>query len=774
MPAAVLQWEGQPHRFRAAKACLRCNQRRVKCDALENGLPCTRCRQNDVQDCELIQSNRGTYSRKKARLLSQAKTAAATAVSNTEKEIPVKVATSSNSIPECESLLHHAAHEGQGRQAALGPSCDDCSVETSRSSGSQDAAVYRSSDGRDPASSVSSAAGNMPGNPATQELASPEAYLSATDASSYREISWAAMFDHFLDGRRHEHRDKIDKCSITYLGESFPLAMVLDEFHEGERPRLHHPGPPLPENNEPPTETQEHPAHMLPEDIAFLQAKEVFVCPGTNVLDALVATFLDRVYPIYPVVNRQEFLMQYRTKRIPWILMHSLCFVAATFCPLATLHRAGFTGRRQARSSFYRKAKALFDTGYESCKVTMLQSVIFMTFWGGGPNNYWNFYSWIGTGVTIAETIGVHRSMATTDMKPQDRSLLKRLWWTLVVRDASCGTLVGRPFRINLDHADTEMLSLEDFEYDAQSPEFASNPLSRLFGHYQIQISKLSLILREIIAVRFQPTRSGNTLLNLQCTLHDWYEALPPGLKWSDNMTNANPLSSSLFMAYNHHLILTTMSSSTSKAKDANARRASSVSQASVSHEVAENAAQQISSLSCSIIRKSDALVMPHEAFQALFLAEAVFYSQMDRSNSVVAQLGRTAVDNCQMVWHDIREAWDPAPWIMKLFDNLLGNLQGMNSHSSPITDKADGIGRSQQPAANTVGSGSISEWINESNGLDLQRGVPNSIDPWQTHPVLGIFDMPQDGPLQDPNPADFYSSFSAYFDTSEPVGEFY
>src|SRR6202000_3234537 len=115
----------------------------------------------------------------------------------------------------------------------------------------------------------------------------------------------------------------------------------------------------------------------------------------------------------------------------------------------------------------------LFDTGYEMNKITILQSVLLMTMWGGGPNNYWNCWSYISTGVTIAEALGIHRSMAGANMSPQDRSLLKRLWWILVVRDASCGALVGRPFRINLNHSDMEMLTTEDFEYDMHDPDFA-------------------------------------------------------------------------------------------------------------------------------------------------------------------------------------------------------------------------------------------------------------------------------------------------------------
>ena len=53
-------------RRRAAKACRRCNVKRVKCDATQN-IPCTRCRQSGITDCVLRQSRRGTYIRKSKR-----------------------------------------------------------------------------------------------------------------------------------------------------------------------------------------------------------------------------------------------------------------------------------------------------------------------------------------------------------------------------------------------------------------------------------------------------------------------------------------------------------------------------------------------------------------------------------------------------------------------------------------------------------------------------------------------------------------------------------
>ncbi|PLN76233.1 hypothetical protein BDW42DRAFT_197309 [Aspergillus taichungensis] len=114
------------------------------------------------------------------------------------------------------------------------------------------------------------------------------------------------MFDHFLN-HRENRKEWIDKCSITYLGGSFPLAIVLGGLNDGSRPKLHHLGPPFPgsHGNAP---FQSQPAHMRPEDLIYLRAKGVFSLPDKTHLDALVSVFLDHVYPLYPIVHRQEFI----------------------------------------------------------------------------------------------------------------------------------------------------------------------------------------------------------------------------------------------------------------------------------------------------------------------------------------------------------------------------------------------------------------------------------------------------------------------------------
>jgi hypothetical protein len=220
-------------------------------------------------------------------------------------------------------------------------------------------------------------------------------------------------------------------------------------------------------------------------------------------------------------------------------------------------------------------------------------------------------------------------------------------------------------------------LTESDFDYDLQSPEFANYPLRNTFPLYQIHMAKLSLILRDIVATRFDPGRKAATVANLNDALQTWRQQVPAEISWTENSTNMNIFASCLCIQYNHHLILAHLESFSA---DAMSTIGDSPS-ISVRH-ISESAANRIATLSCSIVTRSQVLFMSHEAFQGLFLAMVVFYTQMKSSQTMLAQLGRTALNNCQLVLHGAREAWDPSPWIMKLFDNLISSLEEEVSHS--------------------------------------------------------------------------------------------
>ncbi|KAF7675984.1 hypothetical protein GT037_005489 [Alternaria burnsii] len=683
------------------------------------------------------------------------------------------------------------------RRKPQGPTAGGCTDV----SGSTGLAVSASTAAASSSPTVVHDAGTGAGTASTAEFAerSPpeDEGVSSTPstgcASSYREISWAATFDHLLE-RYHNNGDVLNKHSITYIGEAFPLGIVLENLREGgaHRHQLHHPGPPCGDQDavaaaaaaatatESPKLT--HPPGMRPEELAFLEAKQAFTAPPDETVDALIGVFFERVFPLYPIVNPSELVLQHKTRRIPWILLHALCFMSATYCPLAMIHRAGFSTRTRARSAFYDKAKALFDMSYEGNKIIAVQVCIMMSFWGGGPSHYWNFYTWICTGVTIAETIGFHRSMAGANIASQDRSLIKRLWWILVIRDAMCASIVGRPFRIHLEQCDVDALTRDDFVYDDDADsslllvECMRSPLAQQSGAYQIHAAKLALLLRHIIAVRFNPKRKQDAgtpaVASLQEMMTAWRRELPGEFTWEDHIsTHSNVFVSTLRILYNHNVILAYVHSSIGSATvpehGISVPEASPFSQqatatattAVLQEDMLSDAAQQIASVSCNVVMTDDGQLPPHELFHGLFVASVVFYMMQTNGTTtgqkaLVARAGVSGLMNCKMALHAARDTWDASPWITQLFDKVLclglpaaasaADSRAAGGGGGGSEERGDGDGENDGVGAMEGGGGDGTMGFNDLSasfdldGFGMMAGYYGAT--WPNHPFLGQF----------------------------------
>ena len=721
-------------RLRAAKACGTCNERRVRCDASTVGIPCTRCRQGGKTTCQLITSKRGTYPRKKSAPSNGVETTVLAVASSdgaaqtrqciqSQREIPA-----GTSGPETRRIYDEADHLVADRAAT------DTRL-TSDSSRSTDQSLTRATEpavipqGQESAITPAS----------THSSDSIVNDSSPTGRSGTPQATWTSMFEHLLSGGRDHDKDVLDKCSITYLGETFPLALVLDDFRDGPLTRVHHNGPfvaPEAAAERIADGSPLHPAHLATEDLQYARAKGAFTPPTPASLEILIEAFMDRVYPLYPIIDPHEFMTQHKSNKLPWILLHSVCYIATTFCSDATVVAAGFTDRKSARISFQTKAKTLFDIGYHSEKVVLLQSALMLSFWGGRPDSYWNFYSWLSTAVTIAETLGIHRSFGRANIEYRDRSLLKRLWWTLVLRDSTCSAFIGRPFRIDMTQCDTELLNSQDFP-----PQHAKKPgpdhlCERICALYHIHAARLSLIIRSICAARFKTAATYFAMPDKLCErLAAWYNDLPQELRWSPSSNTNNILSATLSIHHDHYIILSYLGES---ARPGSSNQGALPTTAITAAETSHAAAQRILQLTSVIARKEGLLRLPHEAFHGLFMAEAVCFTQTRHPNQLVSQLGHASLSNCQLLFHSIREAFDASPWVIQLFDTL---------SSSEMTRK-----RTENPA--TESDAAIEALLGSfGHSRSLETQVPQEHDLWMNNPMLStIFDMPfmDDNDLQD------------------------
>ena len=630
-------------RRRAFKACQRCNSRKAKCDASQVGVPCTRCRVDGVSGCAFINSKRGTYDRWRLKAHKSPRT-----LSNPD--------TNGDVLSTCSTAPGAPrSHHSESTITTPHVSREDISTSGTPIADEDSASIVAVHDSNN---------SEVPGAARSNALAS--------------------AFENFLKQQGREAEGLVGKYGLVLLGDSSPLTFALKELQPGRPERLT--GDPSQSSDGQEVTTAHgsvHPSHLSAVDITYLQAKGAFTSPSLECLNSLIQGFVNKFYPLYSIVNRSEFLQQHESGTIPWILLHAACLIGASYCDEGVIKSAGFKSRQTARRIFYERAKVLYDVGYEPNSIVLLQAIILLTFWGPDMKSYWNPCSWIGVAVTIAESIGIHRASTSSSISHKDKGLLRRMWWAITIRDAHCGTLLGRPFRVNMAHCDTEMLTPDDYspEHETYLQSHSGHPFD-LPVLYQIQLSKLSLILRQIVNVRFN-VGFTTTPQSLHESLNSWRRELPPGISWPEYGPPTSIFSESLKLLFHHHLILIYLA----RGDTDPAGLSQCTNSDAPTSEIAKSAAQTISAASLNLMTKSMVHSMPQEIFPAFFVAGIVFFRLIRRSQSLVAQLGQSALDNCQIVLNEVRDCWEPAFWGMRIFDFLLA---GVNKRVKSNDETAD------------------------------------------------------------------------------------
>lgn len=190
-----------------------------------------------------------------------------------------------------------------------------------------------------------------------------------------------------------------------------------------------------------------------------------------------------------------------------------------------------------------------------------------MTYWHNSPDDQKDIWHWMGIALSLAYTIGLHRNPAVLKMPPAQKSLRKRLWWSLFIRDRIVALSIRRSIRIVEQDCTVPMLEIGDFNLQPL-PECQSCPPSehklpspdteeqKAVAKLCIEEAKLCVILGHILQglysvvciehsapPRLAPTNRTTMVLlpkknhsALDCTpaidaeLAEWFEKLPRDL----------------------------------------------------------------------------------------------------------------------------------------------------------------------------------------------------------------------------------------------------
>jgi hypothetical protein len=321
----------------------------------------------------------------------------------------------------------------------------------------------------------------------------------------------------------------IEPGRIAYLGEASNFPLLVDD-DPGLINVVHYQ---LPEYFK---DSRAKLAKMENTEIDMLRQRGALSLPPWKVCDDLVELYFKWVAPALPVINRSRFMRQYKDPNNP----PSLLLLQAIFLAGSTASRTGtpITGK-----AFYKRAKALYDAGYEDDRIITVQALVLIGwYWEKSGDRVEDVSYWNGLAIAVAIGSGIHRSAERSPLNKTDKSLWRRIWWTLFVRDRSAA-LLGQVVQIHTDDSDIEMIC----EDDLIDEEY---PLDPIHVQFFLQCVRLCILVGAILPPQnsWALPRRATAPARFELLFSEWLKACPEELIWEE--ASYNFWSASLHCSY--------------------------------------------------------------------------------------------------------------------------------------------------------------------------------------------------------------------------------
>ncbi|KAH7272557.1 hypothetical protein NW759_003526 [Fusarium solani] len=391
---------GPARRRTNGRACIVCHQRKVRCDILEKGIPCSNCQSQDRSNCRL-------YEKKKTR--------STLARINRPTNIPLQ-----------------PRHRGQQPVTAPatptptpqwpGISTDGSTDPIPRpsSSSADNRARYHHNDS--PSTIHGSAAGNCEDEQATRNLAE------------------------FID------QDEVRVGEITRAARLYYIGTEFSNLNYLVRQRA----------RQPDQNVVHFGSHPLARKIPSVP-QEALQLPPKALADELVRAYFTHVNRGFPVVDEEEFMARYNGtdayRQISLPLFHAVCLVGAHVLSSRRedVKAIKFDFFRRAKLLF----DCRFEQHRESYLQVALLLTWQCDNLEDIVSNSWH---WVGVAARTAMGMGMHRDAAPSSLNTMDKSQWVRLWWSVFQFDVMVSASYGRPQAINLDESDAPMLHEKHFD----------------------------------------------------------------------------------------------------------------------------------------------------------------------------------------------------------------------------------------------------------------------------------------------------------------------
>ncbi|UPL02549.1 hypothetical protein LCI18_013483 [Fusarium solani-melongenae] len=453
---------------------------------------------------------------------------------------------------------------------------------------------------------------------------------------------------------------------VAYLGESSNLTLLVHD-RQGSADVVHYP---LPENVR---GSRARLTELDNVEIDILHQRGAFLLPPRALCDELIDAYFSWVHPIVPIINRTRFMRQYRDPKNPpsLLLLQSVLLAGTRACNNAQLMDANGS-TTPAALTFYKRAKALYDANYEDDRVTIVQSLLLMGWYWEGPEDVTkNVFYWSRVATIVAQGSGMHRSVEQSQLSRSDKRLWKRIWWTLFTRDRSVAVALGRPVHINLDDADVEMLTEDDFIEDEQDrvSEYPPDPIHvQFFLEYVKLCEIMGLVLSQQYSVASKGRqRNAIDLTHSDMALADWLQNCPKIVYWEVPRHH-------FWSALLHSNYYTTLCLLHRAHMPPGGSARFPDPSPYPSRNIAFQAAAMITSIVENLAAHDQLRYCPAFVVYSLFSALIMHVYQMRSPVPSIQQVTQDRLRSCMSAMKEISRVWLVGKMVYALFESIIGN----------------------------------------------------------------------------------------------------
>ena len=410
-------------------------------------------------------------------------------------------------------------------------------------------------------------------------------------------------------------------------------------------------------------------------ELEILKLRGAFFLPSKELSIDIINSYFEHVHPLMPVINRTEFMRKFMDPNDSPLLMLLqavlLCGCRVSQNPLLFDSNGS---NNLACLTFFRRAKALYETNYESDPVSLIQTIILIGLYWEGPEDVTkNSFYWTRVAVGLAHGFGLQRDISSsTSLSNVEKKIWRRIWWCLFEKDRNVAIAFGRPSVIDLNDCDVPMLTIDDFNEDepGNPSPYPVNVTQALYFIHLVKLAEITgIIVKHQYSVKAELNKKNKLPIIQHCDMlmGIWFTNLPRELEFSLNDTSTQHFYSCLLNAQYYNRLYLIHRSNLLRMARLNSTNPSKYKYPSWG--ISFQAARMISIISKILLDKQQICYSPVMFVYILFLAIMMLIYHVDLPNHLISSAASDSLFVLRAVLKELSKYWPIAGVLLKLFE---------------------------------------------------------------------------------------------------------